>query len=1103
MIRIQILIFFCLAFLGVAYTGFAATVTLPETGQTLCYNPSDGSTIYCSGTAQDGELLKGAAWPNPRFTDNGNGTVSDNLTGLVWLKNANCFGAKSWANALDSANTLTSGACGLSDGSTAGSWRLPNRKELLSIVDRSKSSPALPAGHPFSGVQTGNYWSSTTNVSQTTAAWFLNASIGYLASINKSNTYAVLPVRGGQAGPFSPLALTVTKAGNGTGKVTASSGALTWLKGTAKAGFSAGSTVTLTAAADSGSTFTGWSGACSGTGTCALTMSGDQSVTATFAMPLENVITFPALSDRGYGEADFDPGASANSGLPISYTSSNSAVATIVGGLIHLAGPGTTVITASQAGDATYAAATNVTRNLTVTKGNQVITFSPLPGKKPGDSDFDPGATASSGLPVSYASSNSAVATIVSGKIHVVATGTAVITASQAGNTGYNAAPNVTQTLTVSTAIQAQTITFPSLAVKRIGDADFDPGATASSGLPISYASSNTAVATIVNGKIHVIAAGTSVISASQTGNASYAPATVVQQTLTVDKATQTISFTSLPVKNVGDADFDPGATATSGLSVSYSSSNTAVAIITNGKISIVGAGTSTITVSQAGNATYAPAPNVQQTLTVSKGSQTITFSPLTSRKITDADFSPGATASSGLAVSYSSSNSSVAAIVDGKIHIVGAGTTVITASQSGNASYVAAPDVSQTLTVKLLTVTPVGTPGGILTPDTPVEVASGASVKMTLTPVPGYHIESVTGCNGGLIGYTYSAVVTDDCSISVTFSKTDTMFNEQAYLAANPDVAKLVLAGNIATGWFHYSNWGKSEGRALRPADYGNFNEEAYLAANTEARKQLADGVITSGWQHYVNNGKGKGTSLSPSGYGSFSEHAYRAANPDVAQMIQTGTVSSGWEHYQNTGKGEGRAVTPSDYGSFNEFAYLGANPDIVGLIKNGTVGTGWQHYVTWGRAEGRPLSAPGYIDFNESAYLAAKPEIVKFIKKGLLTSGWQYYLAWGKDEGDQLAPSGYGVFSEAGYLAENPDIATLIKAGTFSSGWAHYLAWGKAEGRKLNPRDYGVFDEADYLAANPDVFRAVLNGVIASGWQHYSVSGKDEGRSLKPLLP
>jgi hypothetical protein len=69
---------------------FAGTVALPETGQTTCYD-TEGDVIPCAGTGQDGDIQAGVAWPDPRFRDNGDGTVTDNLTGLMWLKDARLF----------------------------------------------------------------------------------------------------------------------------------------------------------------------------------------------------------------------------------------------------------------------------------------------------------------------------------------------------------------------------------------------------------------------------------------------------------------------------------------------------------------------------------------------------------------------------------------------------------------------------------------------------------------------------------------------------------------------------------------------------------------------------------------------------------------------------------------------------------------------------------------------------------------------------------------------------------------------------------------------------------------------------------------------------
>jgi hypothetical protein len=123
---------------------------LPKTGQKwLTYDWAPGS---------DGELQLGMAWPDPRFTDNGDGTVTDNMTNLIWMKNTNIFGFQSWYAALIDCHNLVGG------------WRLPNILELLSLVDFNYEDPyapgfvahgALPHGHPFTNITEGYYWTST------------------------------------------------------------------------------------------------------------------------------------------------------------------------------------------------------------------------------------------------------------------------------------------------------------------------------------------------------------------------------------------------------------------------------------------------------------------------------------------------------------------------------------------------------------------------------------------------------------------------------------------------------------------------------------------------------------------------------------------------------------------------------------------------------------------------------------------------------------------------------------------------------------------------------------------------------------------------------
>ena len=186
--------------------GGGATASPWQTGQKNCYDAT-GTSISCTGTGQDGDIHPGVAWPVPRFTINGTtGTVTDNLTGLIWLKNANCFGSQTWANALSAANTLASGACGLNDGSAAGDWRLPNRKEMLSLVDFAYCSPALSnaegtgqgtAGDPFDSVPSNIYWSATTYADGTNYAWDVNMGGGFVHNYSKTSSHSLWPVRGG------------------------------------------------------------------------------------------------------------------------------------------------------------------------------------------------------------------------------------------------------------------------------------------------------------------------------------------------------------------------------------------------------------------------------------------------------------------------------------------------------------------------------------------------------------------------------------------------------------------------------------------------------------------------------------------------------------------------------------------------------------------------------------------------------------------------------------------------------------------------------------------------------------------------------------------
>jgi hypothetical protein len=192
---------------GVEVTGSASIAAYPAVV------PKTGAgdlAAYTEVAGEDGHasVRKGVAWPNPRFTDNTNGTVTDNLTGLIWLKNANFkAGTRTWAQALTDCATLADGAGGLTDGSVAGDWRLPNVQELQSLIDYGRFNPALSnsdgtgqwtAGNPFTGVVSSSYWSSTTDAGSTGSAWVVNPANGLVFNVAKGNAFYVWPVRGGQ-----------------------------------------------------------------------------------------------------------------------------------------------------------------------------------------------------------------------------------------------------------------------------------------------------------------------------------------------------------------------------------------------------------------------------------------------------------------------------------------------------------------------------------------------------------------------------------------------------------------------------------------------------------------------------------------------------------------------------------------------------------------------------------------------------------------------------------------------------------------------------------------------------------------------------------------
>lgn len=165
--------------------------SIPQTGE------SQTAPLDPAPTGSDGNLMKGATWPTPRFTVGSGATancITDNLTGLTWLRDgdlANGGGVVlKWESAIQIASTGS--WCGYND------WRLPNIREIMSLINYSQQYTTWLIDAGFANLDTTTYWSSTTMPSNPTKAWTGSIKNGYNSEQSKANSSSyVLPVRGG------------------------------------------------------------------------------------------------------------------------------------------------------------------------------------------------------------------------------------------------------------------------------------------------------------------------------------------------------------------------------------------------------------------------------------------------------------------------------------------------------------------------------------------------------------------------------------------------------------------------------------------------------------------------------------------------------------------------------------------------------------------------------------------------------------------------------------------------------------------------------------------------------------------------------------------
>lgn len=328
-------------------------------------------------------------------------------------------------------------------------------------------------------------------------------------------------------------------------------------------------------------------------------------------------ISFNQPLPKTYGDAAFAAGAHATSDLPISYGSSSPSVAYVQNGEIHIAGAGSTLITASQGGDGFWDPAPDAQVTVAVAraplrlsaddKSRAYLTPNPVLSASLQGFVNGEGAGVLTGTP---ALSTAAVLSSPVGSYPILAA------AGTLQGANYDIVP-VNGTLTVFKSCQE--ITFPAIPERTFGDQPFEILASACSGLPLSFRSSDPGVARVDGNVVTITGAGSAVITAYQAGTGDLEQAPEKSQPFVVHRAGQEVSFSPAGQKVVGDAPFELQATATSGLPVCYTSSDPAVATVRGRTVTIVGAGTTVLRAVQQGDRNYLEALPVSKTLTVAQ----------------------------------------------------------------------------------------------------------------------------------------------------------------------------------------------------------------------------------------------------------------------------------------------------------------------------------------------------------------------------------------------------------------------------------------------------------------------------------------------------
>jgi len=427
-------------------------------------------------------------------------------------------------------------------------------------------------------------------------------------------------------------------------------------------------------------------------------------------------------------------------------------------------GVGAHSITAEYSGDSNYMAATSPVLNLAVNKGTPTVSLSgPSSSVAVGapvtltatltGGGFTPSGTVTFLDGTNALGMTQAISGVAAFATSTLALGPHSITASYGGDGNYNSAASTavnvsvgmtaTPTVTVTPSLSSITTVQPLTVTVAVTGGNGNPTPTGS--VTLSSGSYGSTATPLVNGSAPIVVAAGSLAVGSDTLTASYTPdanssatynsATGTSMQVTVTLATQTITFPAILTQTVGTL-LTLSATANSGLAVSFTSTTTGICTVSGTTATFIASGACTIGASQAGNAVYAPAAQVQQSFAVNSEAQTITFANPGAQTV-GTPLTLSATANSGLAVSFTSTTTSICTVSGTTATFIASGACTIGANQAGNAVYAPAPQVQQSFSVNPEPSFVVG--GG----SSPVSIAPGAltgnTAAITVTPSNGF----------------------------------------------------------------------------------------------------------------------------------------------------------------------------------------------------------------------------------------------------------------------------------------------------------------------------------------------------------------------------